>query len=409
MIIVYAIPAKFVRNNIAKSSYTFEKEGLYPTIYCSTNVFDGDDVIEYHGVFGGITDNFTDTLSILEAGYDGDMPLIQKALMCPRYADYNGDRIGTITKVFRDNEYCNWGEATYARYWHGYLVAYKPLLQITSYEGIRKIFHILEYALILFILFLLVKKNRKSLIFPVLLSFWFICPEVIYRSLAAYPMFLITFIQPAIFLLAEKFYENKQTWLYHFLIVGCLTSFIDYLTFPSIGYAIPLLFLLTYKNITFIDRIIYTVKCGVAWVMGYVGMWSGKWILASLLTKNNVISDAFNTIAFRTAGMEDQTGNISKFELIKGSLLRNSTYVEWFTLFVIIALCFAIISIINKKQRLNTVCNIFFFIIPFLWYIVCANHSYIHYWFTYRTLTISIFTGCIFVVEALSSLGLNLD
>lgn len=33
---------------------------------------------------------------------------------------------------------------------------------------------------------------------------------------------------------------------------------------------------------------------------------------------------------------------------------------------------------------------------PFFWYIVFRNHSYIHYWFTYREIGISIFAiGCL--------------
>lgn len=408
MLIVYAIPVNLLKGNIAKSIATFEKEGLYPTIYCSTNVFKGDNVVEYNGVFGGMVDNYTDGISILEAGNEDNISIFKKALLCPRYDDYNGKRIDTLIKAYRNNEKCSWGSQTYARYWHGYLVAYKPLLIVTSYEGIRKLFHVFEYVLVILIVLLLIKKKRRELILPVLAAFWFICPEVIYRSMAAYPMFAVTFIELAFILIAEKLYDDRRIWLAHFLITGCVTSYVDFLTFPLVTLGVPLLFLLVYKNCEIVERIVYTIKCGISWALGYVGMWASKWILASIITDENVIMDAVNTIFHRMSGVEKQTGDIGKLELIRGSLSRNSTYVEWFMIFMVIVICFAIVTLKNKTNRLNTLWSMTFFALPFIWYIVCANHSYIHYWFTYRTLTIAIFAGCIFIVDALKELGFEL-
>ncbi|MFA5639888.1 MAG: hypothetical protein WC946_05300, partial [Bacteroidales bacterium] len=34
-------------------------------------------------------------------------------------------------------------------------------------------------------------------------------------------------------------------------------------------------------------------------------------------------------------------------------------------------------------------------ILPYVWFFVVANHSYLHYWFTYRTQAFSI--SCIFL------------
>ena len=38
--------------------------------------------------------------------------------------------------------------------------------------------------------------------------------------------------------------------------------------------------------------------------------------------------------------------------------------------------------------------------IPVLWYIIIANHSYMHYWFTYRSYAGSIFALLAMVVMA---------
>lgn len=38
----------------------------------------------------------------------------------------------------------------------------------------------------------------------------------------------------------------------------------------------------------------------LSWGIGYVGMWSSKWVIASVLTGENIIYDAFSQIAYRS-------------------------------------------------------------------------------------------------------------
>lgn len=38
----------------------------------------------------------------------------------------------------------------------------------------------------------------------------------------------------------------------------------------------------------------------IAWGIGYVGMWMGKWVIASLFTDENIIYDAVKQIKFRS-------------------------------------------------------------------------------------------------------------
>lgn len=45
----------------------------------------------------------------------------------------------------------------------------------------------------------------------------------------------------------------------------------------------------------------------------------------------------------------------------------------------------------DKKMYLKNIHFLLIAIIPFVWYMVLANHSYVHYWFTYRELAIFIF------------------
>ncbi|MCM1540738.1 MAG: hypothetical protein NC121_05695 [Blautia sp.] len=61
------------------------------------------------------------------------------------------------------------------------------------------------------------------------------------------------------------------------------------------------------------------------------------------------------------------------------------------------------ISAILKYRK--TTWNLFYLMImlyPFLWYFMAANHSYLHSWFAYREMAISVYAFAVWIVAVFS-------
>lgn len=124
-------------------------------------------------------------------------------------------------------------------------------------------------------------------------------------------------------------------------------------------------------------------------------MWTGKWVLASLLTNENVIKDAFNAILCRSSltGPEGE-GVISFFEVIKKNFLAFNFVSH--NLFFGTLLLFCLISIFTLKSKYKLLLTsskkyLLLLLLPFCWYFIASNHAYIHTWFTNRNFSIILF------------------
>ena len=105
------------------------------------------------------------------------------------------------------------------------------------------------------------------------------------------------------------------------LVLGVVTAFCDLLVTPILTLGLPLVCWLLEPQ----QRLrAGTPQCGVvvggslAWGVGYLLCWASKWVLAGLITGQNVIADALHQIGVRTAadtwhGIELTWSNIFAF------------------------------------------------------------------------------------------------
>ena len=108
-----------------------------------------------------------------------------------------------------------------------------------------------------------------------------------------------------------------------------------------------------------------------------------------------MLADAIGQVLFRVGAAENEV-KTSAIEAIIRNIGANKLY-----LLLTISVFFGIILYkILKKENINlksvNISVLLCAILPFLWYMVVSNHSYIHYWFTYRILAISIYAILIF-------------
>lgn len=389
LVAVYMIPLHPIKENLGKSYQLLETEGTWRKL------------VEWHD--DTMLDNWTDSTILIETGYDYSQPAYQAALLVPECSVGYDNPTDSFIKIYRQDDNLEIREWNYVNYWHGYLIFMKPLMTIMTYGQIRYLNQFLQTLLMGTIFALLGYRKKLWYAFPIALTYIFLNPAVVSMSIQYNTMFMITFLQILFILLRNKGYEKRELWAIHFFIVGCLTSYFDFLTYPIIGYGIPFVLLISLYPLKFKEDLKNFIKTGIAWCAGYVGMWSGKWILGTILTEENILKQAVERVLFRSRG---NIQDVAYFDIIKRNfdLRKDVIYVS--ILFLIICLIYLLVK--KMKICINHI-YIFTAIIPFAWYYMAANHSYEHYFFTYRNLSIVIISITLMGAKAIEMAKIKKD
>lgn len=127
----YALPLKSIDEHVEESVVVLVQEGDYPA--------------ETPGMVEKLRDNYTDALMLNMASYNNrDYSLIRKAF--GNYKKRSSDK-SVVNWLQRRNEK-NCKSISYARYWQGYLVPLKILLEIFNYQQIRSLLIFCDLLLI---------------------------------------------------------------------------------------------------------------------------------------------------------------------------------------------------------------------------------------------------------------------
>lgn len=374
LVIVYSIPKNLINQHVQESVKIFEREGTYPQL---VNGFDSSQL-----------DNWTDALMLLIAAHEDAQNNVFKQAARNAYSEIPGKN-PTETLIALYSEDGEIKAVPYERYWHGYLVLLKPLLVFFNYGEIRYLNMAFQLALILGIMFLLTKQNRAQCGAALCFYILSLNPATLAMSMQFSSIFILTMLSGIVLLLREKQYKENIEWLIiHFFVVGCLTSYFDLLTYPLHTLAVSLILWL---SISCENRYKIAIESMLAWAAGYGGMWSGKWIVSSLITGDNVLRDAFDQAALRTSYAASDSSFTYGDMISRFFSVFNNPIVH---LALIVPLLYIVACMWKHKMRVD----IKYFILlggialmPFAWYAVLSNHSYWHAWFTYRELAISIF------------------
>jgi hypothetical protein len=289
----------------------------------------------------------------------------------------------------------------YARYWHGYLVAIRPLLLVTDYHGIVLINAILFILMLSTVMWRMWRKTGplSAMLFMLALvvariSSLVICLNFTGSFLAA--MFLI--------LLVDQLAGSEREWLLYplFLVTGMLTVFVDVLMTPIVSLGLPLLYLMKIH----LKQPAYSLKkclpqavlLSGAWGIGYGAFWASKWIIGSKVLGWNVLTDALDTAEFRISGnATDVASPIRSLGLNFGQLFYHHS--ELFILTALVVLAMALLLHRPWKEWLRALPLLLVSLYPVLWICVLANHSEVHYYFTFRILTVLLFGVGIYLLH----------
>lgn len=367
----FNLPNSPIQNNASISSILLTHEGLYPE--------------KVEGIKASEMDNYTDALMINSASFDyGGYSVIDKAAGINHFqVDWSDNQIVHLYEHYNDKEaICS--IKSYSRYWHGYITLLRPLLMICNYSWIRFIQFMLHISL-LFVFVTLLKGETGLLntinFFIVYLVFaCFVLPY----SLQLSQVFNIALFFGSILLYKYDYLKKKNLLDYFFLIIGIFTSYLDLLTYPIVALGINLIIL------TLLDKDIkpsMVIKNIIMWFIGYGGMWFMKWVLASLVLRENIFLDAYKAIVFRSSDIADDVKvNLCDTTLVNFDYINNKIT---FLLFVLTVVTNVACTFKNKKLKFNiykALNLIIVALLPLIWYFVLREHSFTHPSLEFRTL-----------------------
>lgn len=383
LVLVYCIPEDTMKANMQESANIFEKEGSYPYIAISNY-----DVSQL--------DNFTDSLMLLTASNLKNESVWKAAVHTSNCLVDEYNPCQTLIYLYKENVTdANLITRPYSRYWHGYLIFLKPLLCLFNYQTLRYIMMLVQTGLFTLLVIKLAEKN-KALIIPVFFTWIFLNPVTIMMSLQFNSVFMVTFTAMLIIAYRNEKWKDKPLYIWgvFFLIIGAFTSYLDLLTYPLVTLGLPILlwFSLNYSG-NLKENLKKIVCISAFWTTGYGVMWASKWILGSIITRENILKDAKDSIQFRTSSnFNEQSFN---FVDVISNQFKSSNNIIWICL--ILVFLFVLVKRIKKQMFNILVPCLFIAVYPFVWYAVLKNHSFIHSFFTYRELAITLYAVLAFI------------
>lgn len=389
MILVYALPTDAMKANVLRSTEIYDYEGVYPQLMWGYKMSQ--------------LDNCTDAIMLLNAICSGAGNAVEEAMQVPRTEYREEDPVRSLINYVNDSEAESYGTA-YPRYWHGYLVILKPLLLFWDVADIRVMNMFLQMALLMYALYLMLQKRYKAYAPALLFTVMLLNPIAIALSFQFSTIYYLLLLG-VIFLLKKDSLTERQL-LFWFLLWGIMTAFFDFLTYPLAALCFPLIILILREE-SWKEAMKKTVMLSLAWGIGYIGMWCGKWTVGSILLQQNLWENALARAA-EYESMDYDGGRIKGIQVILKNVM---VLVKWPVLLGGLALVIhygkqlakrGVGRIRSGSRWLHLLPFAGIACIPFVWYLAAGTHSYIHYWFTYRELCISAFALLAGMVKFLS-------
>ena len=396
LVLSYCLPTQIIREHI--------KEDYLSVVSVGEWIPGHDDTVP---------DYYTDSIMLLEAEYDSRDSVFLSAIKSPRaLLPDTGYVYETFLKFNEENDNIFY-EYDYFRYWHGYLIILKPLLFLFNLGTVKYIMILFQFILIFSFIYYGTKSELSfKYLIPVLAAYIYINPITIGLSLQYNTVYSITLLSLIILFIDYK--DRRllgEGFMIYFLMIGILTSYFDLMTYPIVSFGVPviyyfLLYCLNEKK----DYIKFFIAL-ICWGIGFAGMWIGKWIFSIVIFGKKAVNDILNSISIRT-GFDASESFEGEYITFSNVLYKNlSVQIVYGTLIIIIAGLVLLFGITRKKIQFKNIRTSFLVIcflislIPFIWYFFMPNHSYIHYWFTYRSLAVSVCAILMFSFAVVDRIG----
>lgn len=399
LLAAYALPGEPLRDNLIHSAATMQREGLYP---------------EFFGFKLFQMDNYTDTLMLFEAATADEADPLTSMMTNTAYNIDNYETLADDLEFYLQKDLATGAQNpnpptltafSYARYWHGYLIWLRPLLLLMPYAGVRVVQYLVLAALLGVVLWRL--KRRCGLRVAV----WFALSQLLVtvffvpHQIQFFTCFAVAYAGSAWVLGGKP--KTAQDLAVGLVVLGCCTVFLDLLVTPIITLGLPVAVWLLcplQRRQAGLGQCAVVVGGSLCWGVGYGVCWASKWVLASLMTGQDIIGDALHQVGVRTSadtwrGIELSWGNIFRFVY---QTLADKGLLWPLVLALLFAVALFCLCVRGKAQLQAALPLALVALMAPVWFVLLRTHSIQHGWFTWRALAPSIFAGLAFVYYACS-------
>ena len=319
-------------------------------------------------------DNFSDAIILNQAYVMREEGFRTGVLSVPRWGEvpllpYEALRAGVN------------GEETYirhyARYWHGNTFLARYLLVFYDYVDIRLLLYIVSTLLMVWCGATLWRRQGWQTALAVMFGLAVCYAFVMQFSMQFAPVLIIALAG----MIAISRGCNAMMTAF---VVGSLTCYFDLLTAPLLTLGALLVVQADMRSEEKVWRGWWkTCRMVLLWGAGFAGTWVAKWVVATLFTSENVLADGFKNTFIRTAGLDD----VTRWDAVGA----NVELLPWMYIAPVLALLAALAAVrFNGKGWRKAVQLLPVVVLPWVWYLAVANHSYLHSWFTFRAQAASV-------------------
>lgn len=387
MLVSCSIPNSILQNNFESSAEMYKQSSPYQ--------------FSDSGKWHSITDNYADAILLGVSWHMGDgNPIL--ATVNTRYNDGGdyGENYGLYLSV---NELAD-SNTDYTRYWHGSAIFVRLLHLFTDVNGIKLIGFAMVVIFALLTVAVLIKYRHADIALMLMLSL--ICVHFwnLRLSLEYQPAFILTLLLCPMYLNLERKSDTALTLLS--VAGGVSVAFFDFLTTETATLLLPLILVTAVRAKegrlgSFNHSLMLILKCCIAWCGAYAAVFIVKWALASAVTGDSIADLALGSAAKRIVGeIPEAEGKMnSVFDalfanittLLGGTERVQMNYVIIGTVLfsAILASLWYLLRAKEQKPEGSAILAILSLAAP-LRYILLANHSYLHEFFTYRALISTI-------------------
>jgi len=374
-VVACMLPNYRIKKNIEKSLPSLLEQGNYPTVVINTP--------------GYRLDNFTDAL-FLSQNYkiDRNKP-VNSAMLCS-IASWSANRAETLEAQI-DNKVTQYMD--YPRYWHGNTFFLRLLLVFLNYNDIRLLLYLISNILLIVLCVKLFQNVGMIKMLAFASGLFFVNIFITHFSMQLFTAVNLAII--ASILICSFYKKKKKNIPVVFFVIACLTSYFDLLTTPLLTLGLPLIVFFMIDDENSVKEIFKKlISYSGLWLLGFACCWASKWVISTLLTDINVFYEAYRNIVHRAG-----SGEFSRFSAITRNFdLLPLKYIKYvFFSLLIFAACF-----FDKKGLKKAIPFFLIAILPYVWLFVLANHSYAHFWFTYRIQAISIISVFMVLINLIS-------
>lgn len=357
------------------------------------------------GNYQTIQDNYADTI-LLNIMYHQDSQTPFYSTLAGKYYEQDGVRIDeALIKSIQNNLKAN---TYYPQYWHGMVIVLKPLLMIFTLQEIRTIIAIFIVILLSIVGIYCIKHK---------LCAWYICFLLGYMLIQGWMSFYCIEYSTSIFIMSIMCsilcYLDYKGLIYKdmscfFVFAGVLTCFFDFLTTETIVCLLPCTCIYAiYQRDKQLHRnswqkfLKYICLFGIA----YASMFFVKWSLVSICMGVDKMHEILQQAVFRIQG-DIELGLFSNpsnsfAEKISGAILRNivcvmpfleqyTYHVLWIIVVIGVLVIASLIYIMHTSITKYSYILLIIACLPLIRFLLLSNHSYVHFFFTYRALWTSV-------------------